>query len=327
MKGLELSQRFFEEVVFPKIKVKLPECLPYMAAGMSGGSQCHGNDDEISRDHGWGPVFTVWLPDQAYDQLAKPLEEVLTALPRTFLGYGNTQSPPPPWSPVLLSQYLIGQTGFETAPKKDHDWIRIPEQHLFEITHRPLFYDGSGDVTSAFESFAQYPKDVWKHRLRSCLLWANEWGIKHCLRAEQRGDIVTTVTYWARFATYVMKVAFLLNHTYAPYDKWLHCEFLKLPKLADKIEPILQSGFKQTNSYSHLIPQIVELLSQSLESNQIEYTEPSSTSIPAYNSKLSNYSRSIGRSIQNPKIRKLSTLTEIASPPARPTHMWAKPDQ
>jgi hypothetical protein len=33
------------------------------------------------------------------------------------------------------------------------DWLHIPEQHLFELMHRPIFYDGPGDVTAAFEAF------------------------------------------------------------------------------------------------------------------------------------------------------------------------------
>lgn len=41
MKGLELSQRFFDEVGFPAIREHLPECVPHIAAGLSGGSQSH----------------------------------------------------------------------------------------------------------------------------------------------------------------------------------------------------------------------------------------------------------------------------------------------
>jgi len=53
---------------------------------------------------------------------------------------------------------LTKLVGFESAPKKDMDWLHIPEQHLFELMHRPIFYDGPGDVTAAFEAFAQYPE-------------------------------------------------------------------------------------------------------------------------------------------------------------------------
>lgn len=36
MKGLELCRRFFFEVGLPQITKDLPECLPYIAAGLGG---------------------------------------------------------------------------------------------------------------------------------------------------------------------------------------------------------------------------------------------------------------------------------------------------
>jgi len=290
---------------------------------MSGGSQSHGNDDEISRDHGWGPVFTVWLPNEAYKQFAEPVQAVVTDLPRSFMGYGQTSPDPPPWPPVHLGKYLTGLVGFESAPENDLDWLHIPEQHLFEVTHRPLFYDGSGKVTAAFKSFAHYPQDVWLHRLRSCLIWANEWGTKHLMRAEQRGEYVTAAMYWSRFATYVMKVAFLLNKTYAPYHKWLHREFLKLPTIADEVGPLVQSGFKQPEGKSQTFERIVEILGRHLHEQGFEAGKPGERAIMAYNGTLSNYCKGVRNLIQNPEIKKLKSTTEVLSPPARPTWMWA----
>ena len=47
MKGFELCQKFFEEIGLPAIEQSLSECVPRLAVGLSGGSQSHGNDDEI----------------------------------------------------------------------------------------------------------------------------------------------------------------------------------------------------------------------------------------------------------------------------------------
>jgi hypothetical protein len=320
VKGLELSQRFFEEVGFPAIREHLPECVPHMAAGLSGGSQCHGNDDEISRDHGWGPSFMVWLLDEAHQQFAEKLRAIFDDLPKEFLGFRRY------CQVEHLDRYLTALVGFESAPDKDMDWLHIPEQHLFEVMHRPIFYDGPGDVTAAFEAFAQYPEDVWLKRLSVCLIWSNEWGIKHLMRAEQRGEYVTAAMYWSRFAMYAMKTVFMLNKKYAPYHKWLHREFLKLPKIADEVGPLIQKGFEQSEGKGKQVESIVEILARHLGEQGFEAAKPGDRSIPAYTSILGNYSKSIRRLIQDPEIRKLKSVTEVVSPPTKPTWMWALPE-
>ena len=57
MKGFELSERFFQEIGLPAIEQQLPECVPRLAVGVGLGSQAHKYDDDVSRDHGWGPGF------------------------------------------------------------------------------------------------------------------------------------------------------------------------------------------------------------------------------------------------------------------------------
>ncbi|GIO59839.1 hypothetical protein [Paenibacillus cineris] len=88
MKGLDLCKQFFFDVGFPKIKEEIPEVLPYLAVGLGGGSQCHGNDDEVSRDHGWGPGFAIWLEKDIKTQFERDLRRVLDSLPKKYLGYG-----------------------------------------------------------------------------------------------------------------------------------------------------------------------------------------------------------------------------------------------
>ena len=179
MKGLELCRRFFWEVGFPAIKNNLPECVPYLATGLSGGSQCHGNDDEVSQDHGWGPGFVVWLVQENYDRFAEPLQAVLSELPQEYLGYGWQSQPRQTCAVYEIGQYFNSVVGCEMAPEVALDWLHIPEECLFEITHRPVFYDATGEVTKRFESFSQYPEDIWKKRLSACLAWLWEWGVKH----------------------------------------------------------------------------------------------------------------------------------------------------
>lgn len=48
---------------------QFPEIAEKAAAGLVGyGSECLGFDDEISRDHDYGPSFCIWLPREIYGE-------------------------------------------------------------------------------------------------------------------------------------------------------------------------------------------------------------------------------------------------------------------
>ena len=68
IKGLELSKKYFEKVYLPIIKSEFPEILEKMAAGLAGeGSECFGFDDEISKDHDFGPSCCIWLDNNDFE--------------------------------------------------------------------------------------------------------------------------------------------------------------------------------------------------------------------------------------------------------------------
>ena len=67
MKGLELSQRYYEAYGREMIERIDPALLARVSVGLCGeGSQCFGFDDQISQDHDFAPGFCVWLSEEDF---------------------------------------------------------------------------------------------------------------------------------------------------------------------------------------------------------------------------------------------------------------------
>lgn len=264
MKGLELSRRYLTECVMPGLQRWVPQCLPHTAAGLIGGSQAYGNDDEVSRDHAWGAVVMLWLLGDARERLRGQVEAVCATTPREFLGYPAFCSAPD------LGALLEQTVGCRQAPTALLDWLRIPEQYVFEVAYAPVFRDPTGEVTRCLQGFADYPEEVRLYRLNAHLFWMAEWGLKSLRRAERRGDAVTAALSWARFAVQAMRVGFALSGRHAPYHKWLWREFGKLPAPCTEVGGLLEAGFASGGEHRPAVDAIVEVYLGELRQRGLE---------------------------------------------------------
>lgn len=62
MQGLPLARDFFFTHGLPMIRESFKDIADRIAVGLVGpGSECYGFDDQLSRDHDWGPGFCLWL--------------------------------------------------------------------------------------------------------------------------------------------------------------------------------------------------------------------------------------------------------------------------
>ena len=325
MRGFDLSERFFREVGLPIIERTIPTCVPRLAVGVGGGSQAHKNDDEVSRDHAWGPGFTVWLAQDDFDEYGKPLQELLDTLPREYEGFRWDKPPARTCGVIEIGRYIESVVGFSEPPRSSKAWLRIPEPYLFELTPGRLYQDGPGIVSARFRGFSKYPDDVWKQRLGACLSWCWEWGRKHLVRAEARGDHVSACCYWTRFAEYAMKVGFLLSERYAPYHKWLWREFGKLGPVVEGVTPLLEEGFEKGHGGRELVESIEGIYMELLQQRGFSAMEEADTSRLAYSdNELLGYARSVRSTIRSPEVRELHLREELVLPATKAGWTWLR---
>lgn len=253
MNGLELSRRFYRDVVRPLVD----DCLagaPHSAALLGTGSEVLGYDTERSVDHDWGPRVLVLLTDGDQERHGRRLDEILaTRLPETFLGYPTryavTAEPggAPRHRVVVtgLRAWLTGQLGFDpTAGVTTLDWLAAPTQRLAEVTAGAVFHDGLGELDRVRDRLAWYPPDVWRYAL-ACQWTRIAQEEAFVGRCGEVGDELGSAVVAARLVRDVMRLCLLTARRYPPYGKWLGTAFAELPVAAD-LAPVLAAALAAT---------------------------------------------------------------------------------
>jgi hypothetical protein len=247
VQGLEISRRFFLEWGQPYLRQRFPALAERAAAGLFRGSQVLGADDVWSRDHGWGPMFVLLLPEPDYAVHGTEIEHTLSAeAPRAWLGYRIT-SPATNVEVSSVDRYCAHWLGFAYPPATWQAWLGgtphsgAREHELYLLRHGEVFADPLGELAARHAAFAQYPEPAWLHRV-----WEEVFHIWHygqynvCERLVHRDDPITTQIALGSFVEAVMRLGLLLDRDYTPYWKWLAHEFRKHPVAARLDAPLRQ---------------------------------------------------------------------------------------
>ena len=243
--GLMLGRMFYEQSARPIIESILSPGS-YAAAFMGSGSDVLGYDSQRSTDHHWGPRFQIFLQEEAPARTADRLDaELKRRLPAVFQGipvcYAEPDAPeavPPTPRENDTMHHLIEITNVRSffqrylgmdilGPVEFRDWLTFPEQRLLELTSGEVFHDPHGELSRLRGMLASYPRDVWLYRM-ACQwqrLSRQEAFVGRCAEA---GDPLGMKIVAGRIARDVMKLCFLMERTYAPYEKWLGSAFGKL---------------------------------------------------------------------------------------------------
>ena len=261
-KGLDLCEAFYHEYGEPMLRTQYPAYLPYIAAGLVGeGSECLGFDDEISRDHDFGPGFCLFLTDSMYEEIGEALQAEYDRLPVTYMGITRRVSPK---SPKRVGVFRIGEfyerlTGFSDVPTTNSQWLYAEDYRLAAATGGRVFRDELGEFTRIRKGLlAHYPKDVRLRKIAREAALIAQSGQYNYSRMLERGDKVTAQVALGEFMKHTMAIVYLLNRKYAPFYKWMHKGMEHLPILA-VIGDIL-NAISDMAIGDERIPQTIEII-------------------------------------------------------------------
>jgi hypothetical protein len=251
IQGVELSRRFYEELVRPWLERTFPG-LRHAAALLGYGSELLGFDDAMSQDHGWGPRVLLFVDEAGFAERAPALVAAFSeAAPMRFLDFPIDGASGPHdarirraardqrhglqvWTiPRALADWFGGD-----EPRGNLDWLGLAEQRLLALTAGAVFRDDDGQLTALRERLAWFPRDVWLYKLAA--QWrriAEEQAFVG--RAGLVGDELGSRVIAARLARDAMRLAFLVERRYAPYPKWFGSAFARLP-CAAQLSPLLE---------------------------------------------------------------------------------------
>lgn len=258
MPGLELSRRYYNELVRPLLDQHFPN-LPHAAALIGYGSEVLGFDSEMSMDHAWCPRMQLFLRDQDA-ALAEPMRAMLAReLPREFLGFplDTLAVPGEPGVfqmreksgdlldhkvlPVTLRAFVHETLDWDPATSlAPADWFSFPSQALATLTAGAVHFDGPGELTALRAQLAWYPQDVWLYLL-ACG-WQRIGQEEHLMpRAGFAGDELGSALIGSRLVRDIMSLCFLMEKRYAPYPKWFGSAFQRLAGAA-ALAPALRAA-------------------------------------------------------------------------------------
>ena len=234
MRGLELSRLYYETYGRKALQKAFPELFSRMAIGLAGqGSECFGFDDELSRDHDWGPSFCIWLSEKDYLRCGWSVREVYESLPGWIDGYGPRQESEQGGGRVgvLCTQtWYRNFTGFPSGPRTLREWRRVPESWLATATNGEVFSDPLGEFSEIRESLLEYyPEDVRLKKIAARCAQMAQAGQYNYPRCAKRGDPVAMQLALDEFIRAGISMTYLLNRRFTPFYKWMYRGMKEFP--------------------------------------------------------------------------------------------------
>ena len=313
MKGLELSEKFYNEYGKKMIEDNFSHIKDFLAIGLVGsGSECFGFDDEFSQDHDFEPGFCIFLPDENFvsEKDAFQLERAYSRLPKEFEGYKRNLINPVGGNRhgvIRISDFFESKIGDKNGDVLNKDWFFISEQFLLEATNGKIFLDNFGLMTKIRKKFEYLPEDVRLKKLAGNILVMAQAGQYNYRRCVKREDTAAAQLAVVEFVNSALKVIFLLNKKYIPYYKWSFRALKELSELSElyyELEYLISSS--NTEKEAKLKLEIIEKISKLIIS---ELKKQNITEVSANELELHAYS--VNDKIENTEIRNLNIMYAV----------------
>ena len=277
IKGLELSKRYFYDIVLPEFEKSLKDILPLCAFGLVGeGSECYGYDDELSQDHDFGPSVCIWLRKDDYLKYKDRINEVLKNLSKTYLDFQELKESE--WGNnrrglLNIDDFYFKFIGSANPPQTINNWQKIPETALATVTNGEVFIDNLGEFTKIREQLLNYyPEAIRQNKIATRLMNISQHGQYNYVRCLRRNDLVAANQCLYLFVDEVIHLVFLLNRRYKIFYKWANRALLDLKILGNEIHKLLQGMVFAQNKIPY-VRKICKVLADELRNQKLTNCE------------------------------------------------------
>ena len=273
IKGLELSKRYFYDIVLPEFEKKLNDIFSLCAFGLVGeGSECYGYDDELSKDHDFGPSVCIWLRKDNYLKYKYRINKVLETLPKTYLGFRELKESEWGYNRRGLlntEDFYFKFIGSANPPQTINDWQKIPETALATVTNGEVFLDNLGEFTKIREQLLNYyPEPIRQNKIATRLMNISQHGQYNYVRCLRRNDLVSANQSLYLFVDEVIHLVFLLNRRYKIFYKWANRALLDLKILGNEIHKLLEDMVFAQNKIPY-VRKICKVLADELRNQKL----------------------------------------------------------
>lgn len=223
LSGMALCRAYYETYGKTMIEEQFPEYADRIAVGLVGeGSDCYGYDDEISRDHDWGPGFCLWLTEETYEEIGEALQAAYEALPEEFMGYHRNTSGRGRGRRGVMTISNFYRRLLRAENFEEIDFRQLPDYALSAACNGEVFRDEEGIFTAFRERLLMgYPQEIlWLKLTESAARFAQA-GQYNYQRMKSRKDDVTATVLLGDCLREAMKLVHYVENVYPPHDKWL----------------------------------------------------------------------------------------------------------